>query len=74
MRSAKALVKFSGMCWTNMIGKGKFAGKFFNTSGSATGPPVEAPISKTFKRFFSLPGSETGADREARGALVASAH
>src|SRR5690554_3626364 len=43
-RSAKARVKFSGICCTSNSGTLKFSGKHDNTSVSATGPPVEAPI------------------------------
>ena len=48
-RSAKALVKPSGMCCTTRIDDGNSGGICVKTCMSAAGPPVEVPIPTIFE-------------------------
>ena len=65
-RRANGPVKFAGMCCATMTGQGKSAGSCGSTMSSATGPPVDVPIS-TSPGSPSAPGRRMLARRGRRG-------
>ena len=71
-RWANCRVKTGGMCWTSSTGTGREAGSCGSTLASASGPPVEEPMTST-AGFVRGPRARAAAGRGGDGGGAAAA-